>query len=78
MKDKRKENLEQVWVDKRFKDMLEKLRAKRILAGENCKSMSEISRKIVENKKIQEIIDRELSFGDKIIKEGQKDETRLF
>ena len=72
------ENKEQVWVDKQFKEFLEKLRAKRILAGENCKSVSEISKKIVENKNITDIINRELAFGIKIIKEGQKDETKLF
>jgi hypothetical protein len=78
MIDKRKEKLEQVWVDKEFKIMLEKLRAKRILAGENCKSVSEISKKIVENKKIRDIIDKELAFGVKIMKEGEQDEKNLF
>jgi hypothetical protein len=76
--DKRIIDKEQVWVDKQFKDLLEKIQAKRIIAGENCKSVSEVTKKIAENKNITDVINRELAFGIKIIKEGQKDETKLF
>jgi hypothetical protein len=67
---------EQVWTDPEFKKLLEKIRAKRILAGVDCKSLTEVTRDIVNNQKIKDIIDKELAFGLKITKE--KDETRLF
>jgi len=74
--DKRKETKEQIWVDKQFKDLLEKLQAKKILAGENCKSVSEITKDIANNQKIKEIINKELAFGIKIIKEDK--DVKLF
>jgi hypothetical protein len=72
------DNKEQVWVDKQFKDLLERIQAKRILAGVNCKSVSEVTKNMAENKKIRDVIDKELAFGIKIIKEGQNDENKLF
>lgn len=74
--DKRKKNLEQVWTDPKFKELLEIIRAKRILAGVNCKSLSEVTKEIVENKNIRDMIDREIAFGLKITKENKNE--RLF